>query len=99
MCTRFLFLFGLVVLLLLHTLHFADVLHLTTGTPLAPYSLIVRANMTPLAWCGYLLFLLGLLTILDGRSYLRRFRNRFLVCWLWAVPAWCYFDWMKLESM
>jgi hypothetical protein len=76
----FLFFFALILLLLLHVLYFADVVHLSTGTALAGCSLIVRANMTPLAWCGYLLMLLGLLTILDGRSWLKRYRNRFAAC-------------------
>jgi hypothetical protein len=99
MRTRFLFFFGLILLLLLHSLHFADVLELTIGTAFAPYSLVVRANMTPLAWSAYLLILLGLLTWLDGTSYLRRYRNRFAVCWLWSVTAWCYFDAMNFYFM
>jgi hypothetical protein len=52
--------------------------------------------MTPLAWCFYLMILLGFLTQLDRRSWLKRLRNRLAICWLWAVPAWCYFDWMKI---
>jgi len=95
----FLFFFALILLLLLHLLYFADVLHLSAGTAIATYGGIVRANMTPFAWCAYLLLLLGLLTILDRRSYLRRQRNRLAVCWLWAVPAWCYFDWINFYFM
>jgi hypothetical protein len=87
------------VLLLLHLLHFADVLGLTDGTPLAFITRIVRANMTPLAWLAYVFLLCGFLTLLDGRTWLRRFRNRFAVLWLFSVTAWCYFDWMNFYFM
>jgi hypothetical protein len=97
--TRFLLVIGLALLVVLQGLHFADVVGLTAGSAVQPYSAIVRANITPLAWCAYLMAMLGVLTVLDGRSYVRRFRNRFLVCWLWAVPAWCYFDWMNFYFM
>ena len=59
----------------------------------------VRGNMTPVSWCFYLVFALGLLRWMDGASFLGRYRNRFLVCWLWSVPAWCYFDVMNFYFM
>jgi hypothetical protein len=59
----------------------------------------VAANMTPLAWCAYLVMLLGVLTNMDGQSWLARFGNRFLVCWIWSVPCWCYFDWVNFYFM
>jgi hypothetical protein len=60
---------------------------------------LARANITPIAWCFYLLLLLGVIKKMDRTSYLVRYRNRFLVCWLWSVAAWCYFDWMNFYFM
>src|SRR5262249_29699181 len=82
---------GLLLLLALNGVHFAHVAGMTAGTRVDRFAEIVRANMTPLAWCAYLVFLLGVLAVWDRRSWLARYRNRFLVCWLWSVPAWCYF--------
>ena len=90
---------GGALLLMLQVAHFASVLGLSQGTRFSEFTEIVRANMTPLSWCAYLVFLLGLLAMLDGRSWFWRFRNRFMVCWLWSVPAWCYFDWMNFYFM
>src|SRR4051794_28841893 len=86
---------GIVLLAALNGVHFANVAGMTSGTRIEHLADIVRANMTPLAWCAYLVFLLGFLAAWDGRSWLARYRNRLAVCWLWSVPAWCYFDWMN----
>ena len=94
-----LFALGVAALMVFQGLHFASVLGWTQGTTWDLPARIVRANITPFAWCGYLMFLLGLLAIWDGRSWLVRHRNRFAVCWLWSVPAWCYFDWMNFYFM
>jgi hypothetical protein len=90
---------GLAALAALHVLHFADVTGATRATRWSTATGLVRANITPLAWCAYLATVLGLLTAMDGASFLRRFRNRFIVCWLWSVPAWCYFDWLNFYFM
>ena len=84
----FLLILGMLILAVLHLLHFGSVLGWTAQTPLDFPGRLVRANMTPLAWCGYLMFLLGLLAWRDGRSWLWQHFNRFTVCWLWSVPAW-----------
>jgi hypothetical protein len=88
---------GLVLLAGVQALHFADVLqvHGIAGR----ITMVIRANITPFAWCAYLLFLLGVLTAWDGHSWLLRYRNRFALCWLWSIPAWCYFDWMNFYFM
>lgn len=90
-----LMLVGAGLLAVLHVLHFLDVLRITPGTALGGITLLIRANITPLAWLAYVTMLCGLLTLMDGRSWLHRFRNRFAVLWLWSVPAWCYFDWQN----
>ena len=72
---------------------------MTRGGAVERVAMVVRANITPFAWCAYLVFLSGLLAWMDGRSYLGRFRNRLVMCWLWSVPAWCYFDWMNFYFM
>ena len=95
----FLFLIGMTALAVVHVLHFSNVLGWAAGTRFEFWSQVIRANMTPMAWCAYLLFLLGLLALFDGRSWIRRYPSRFLVCWLWSVPAWCYFDWMNFYFM
>jgi len=95
----FLLVVGTLSLLMVHALHFSGVLGWSAGTRFEIWSEIIRANMTPMAWCAYLMFLLGLLAVIDGRSWFRRYCNRFLVCWLWSVPAWCYFDWMNFYFM
>jgi hypothetical protein len=76
----------------LHVLHFLDVLNVTPGGPLGGLTLLVRANITPLAWLAYVTLLCGVLAQLDRSSWLQRYRNRFAVLWLFSVPAWCYFD-------
>jgi hypothetical protein len=90
---------GIALLVILQALHFASVLGWTQNTPLDGCAEIVRANMTPLAWCAYLLTLLGLLAVWDGRSWLWRHWQRFGMCWLWSVSAWCYFDWINFYFM
>ena len=90
---------GAVLLAVLQGLHFAHVTGMTRGGMVERVAMVVRANITPFAWCAYLVFLLGLLGWMDGRSYLGRFRNRLVMCWLWSVPAWCYFDWMNFYFM
>jgi hypothetical protein len=90
---------GVVFLAILQGLHFAHVAGVTQHSALDHVAMVVRANITPFGWCGYLVFLLGLLAWMDGRSYVARFRNRLVMCWLWSVPAWCYFDWMNFYYM
>ncbi len=94
-----LLLVGAALLLFLQVAHFAGVVGWSVGTGYERWTDEVRANITPLAWCAYLIFQLGVLSALDGRSWLKRFANRFVVCWLWSVPAWCYFDWMNFYFM
>lgn len=94
-----LFVIGLALLIFLQGAHFGSVLGWTQRTPLALAADLIRANITPLAWCAYLLFLLGFLAIRDGKSWLWSHFNRFAVCWLWSIPAWCYFDWMNFYFM
>ena len=91
----FLLIIATTLLFLVQLLHFLDVLNITPGTPLGGVTLLARANITPLAWLCYVVALCGLLTVLDRRSWLSRYRNRFTVLWLWSVPAWCYFDWQN----
>jgi hypothetical protein len=86
---------GAGLLFFLHVLHFLDVLGISPGTPLGGLTLLIRANITPLAWLAYVTMLCGVLTALDGRSWLQRYRNRVAVLWLFSVPAWCYFDWQN----
>jgi len=90
---------GITWLVIFQGVHFGSVLGLTQGTRLAPFAEVMRANITPLAWCAYLLLLLGILAVRDGRSWLWRYWYRFSVCWIWSVPAWCYFDWMNFYFM
>ncbi len=94
-----LFILGILSLVVLQVAHFASVLGLTPGTPVDHAAEIIRANITPFAWCAYLMLLLGFLALRDGRSWLWRHFNRFAVCWLWSIPAWCYFDWMNFYFM
>ncbi|HVT79748.1 MAG TPA: hypothetical protein VHM90_03750 [Phycisphaerae bacterium] len=94
-----LFAVGLALLIFLQAAHFGNVLGLTQQTPMAFAAAVIRANITPLAWCAYLVFLVGYLAWRDGRSWLWRHCNRFAMCWLWSVPAWCYFDWMNFYFM
>jgi len=94
-----LFVLGAALLILLQALHFSHVLGIIQKTPLGVTAAVIRANITPFAWCAYLLFLLGYLALRDRRSWLWRHSNRFGMCWLWSVPAWCYFDWMNFYFM
>jgi hypothetical protein len=94
-----LFILGILSLIALQAAHFASVLGLTPGTPIDHAAEIIRANITPFAWCAYLMLLLGFLALRDGRSWLWRHFNRFAMCWLWSIPAWCYFDWMNFYFM
>ncbi|HUO07109.1 MAG TPA: hypothetical protein VM008_02165 [Phycisphaerae bacterium] len=96
---RVLMVVGVLLLVVVQGLHFAHVLGVGGGSVLERIEEFIRANVTPLAWCAYLVFLAGLLSFLDGVSYLGRYRNRLATCWLWSVPAWCYFDWMNFYYM
>jgi len=87
---------GVALLVMLQGLYLGSVVELTQGTFLREVAEIVRANMTPLAWCAYLVALLGYLALRAGRSWLWWHWNRFWMCWLWSVTAWCYFDWMNI---
>jgi hypothetical protein len=53
---------------------------------------IVRGNMTPICWLLYVMACVGGISLMDGRGWMMRWRRRFLVCSLWSVSAWCYFD-------
>jgi hypothetical protein len=86
---------GLAGVALCEALPFFDAFGCSAGTAWYLIVRFVRASMTPSAWCFYLLMLLGFLRGLDDHSWLRRYRNRFAVCWLWSVTAWCYFDAMN----
>ena len=86
---------GVVGIVACEVLLLADVRGWTHGGPGG----IVRENLTPLCWLFYLVLMLGVLATMDGRSWIRRFPHRFAVCWLWSVPAWCFFDWMNFYFM
>jgi hypothetical protein len=90
---------GVALLAGLQAIHFASVLGLSQKTAWSRHAEIIRANITPLAWCAYLLTLLGILAVWDGRSWVGRYGRRLGVCWLWSVPAWCYFDWINFYFM
>ena len=95
-----LFWVGLVILIAFQAALVAHVRGWTRGYPTVnAIAGFIRANMTPLAWCAYLMVAAGALSMLDGRSWLRRYRNRFTVCWLWSVVCWCYFDGMNFYFM
>ncbi len=94
-----LLLVGSALLLALQLLHFLFVADRLRGSAWEWTGRYINANITPLAWCAYLIFLLGLLSAWDGVSWLKRHRNRFFTCWLWSVIAWCYFDWMNFYFM
>ncbi len=55
----------------------------------------VAANMTPLVWAGYLIFLEGVLTLQTGTSPVRRRPNHFAMLTLASVLIWCVFDWVN----
>src|ERR1035437_2616503 len=84
-----LLLLGIALLALLQALYLGSVAGVTQRTAVARAAEIIRANMTPLAWCAYLMALLGLLAASTGRSWLWHHWNRFWMCWLWSVTAWC----------
>jgi hypothetical protein len=90
---------GIALLLGFQLLHFLFVADKLRGSAFEWPGRYINANITPLAWCAYLVFLLGLLSAWDGVSWLKRHRNRFFACWLWSVAAWCYFDWMNFYFM
>ncbi len=90
---------GLALIGVLEAILFASVGGLLPAGWAASIGTQVRIHITPWAWSAYLMVLLGLLARLDGHSWLRRFANRFWVCWLWSVPAWCYFDWLNFYFM
>ena len=90
---------GLGLLVYLQAMYLGSVAGATQHTVLADAAEVIRWNMTPLAWCAYLMALLGLLGYWAGRSWLWRYWNRFWMCWLWSVTAWCYFDWMNFYFM
>ncbi len=85
---------GAVLLALVQGLHFGNVAGWDNVA-----TAFARENITPLAWLAYVMLLAGILTRMDGVSYVRRYRNRLAVCWLFSVPAWCYFDWMNFYFM
>ena len=69
------------------------------GTAVAVAGHFVRVHMTPLAWTTYLAVLCGLLGWLVPTFRPSRWRYRLVLCWLWSVPAWCYFDWLNFYFM
>jgi hypothetical protein len=65
-------------------------------------------NMTPLCWVGFLLVADGLLEGLGcrraggsaaGGSPARRRPKRFVLCFLFSVPIWLFFDWVNFSFM
>ena len=61
---------------------------------------LVRMNITPIAWCGFLLAIEGLLTAVAWRrgergSCVRTRPWRFTVAYLTSIPVWCFFDWVN----
>jgi hypothetical protein len=88
---------GVGLLALVQGLHFLDVLGLAAGTPVEWAALVMRANITPLAWLAYVAALCGLLGVMDGVSWIGRYRNRFIALWLFSVPCWCYFDYQNFS--
>ncbi len=90
---------GLTIIGLLEILLFCSLVGSLPAGPAKWIGTQVRIHITPWAWSAYLMVLLGLLARLDGVSWLRRFRNRFWICWLWSIPAWCYFDFLNFYFM
>jgi hypothetical protein len=77
---------------------FLAVQHILTG-PWETFGHFIRVNFTPLIWSAYLPFLLGVLSYRDRLDWLRTYRFRLAVLWLWSVPAWCFFDWINFYFM
>jgi hypothetical protein len=101
---------GLVVLLAAELLLLADVLGSSRGpihreadlANLAPprgligeAARFVAANMTPIAWFGYIFLLDGVLTLRRGRSPVRARPHHFALLFLASVSIWCVFDWIN----
>lgn len=86
-------------ILFLEIILFAAVRGLPHGSAVGSLGHFVRENITPLAWTGYLVILCGILGLLDRSFWPGGFRHRLLLCWLWSVPAWCYFDWINFYFM
>jgi hypothetical protein len=61
-------------------------------TTLARAARWTAINMTAVVWVGYLLCLEGLLTLLQGKSPVRRRPHHFLLLCLASVFIWCVFD-------
>jgi hypothetical protein len=49
-------------------------------------------NMTAVVWLAYVLFLEGLLTLLQGKSPVRKRPHHFLLLFLASIFIWCVFD-------
>ena len=78
----------------------ADIVRL--GVPhgkLAWASRFVAANMTPLAWFGYLIFLDGLLVLQRSGSPVRKRPHHFFMLFLASIPIWCVFDTFNFYSI
>ncbi len=89
---------GIVVMANLELLLLLAVQHILSG-PWADFGRFIRVNFTPLIWSGFLPFLLGALSQWDHFNWLKAYRFRLAILWLWSVPAWCFFDWINFYFM
>ena len=90
---------GLGIIVCLEILLFAAVRGLPAGSVAAAAGRLVRVHMTPWAWTAWLAVLCGVLGLLDRSFRPARWRYRLVLCWLWSVPVWCYFDWLNFFFM
>ena len=90
--------FGLAIMAVLEFLLLLSVRHILTG-PWADFGGLIRVNFTPLIWSGFLPFLVGALSQWDHFNWLKAYRFRLAILWLWSIPAWCFFDWINFYFM
>ncbi len=89
---------GLAIVVFLELILFLSAQHILPG-PYAEFGTLIRVNFTPLIWSAFLVFLLGALSRWDNVNWLKAYRFRLAVLWLWSVPAWCFFDWINFYFM
>ena len=89
---------GLSIIAVLELILILSVQHILRGS-YAAVGDFIRVNFTPLIWSGFLLLLLGALSRCDNFNWLKAYRFRLAVLWLWSVPAWCFFDWINFYFM
>jgi len=90
--------FGITIMAILEFILVFSVNRILVGR-YAALGRIIRVNFTPLIWSGFLPFLLGALSRWDNFDWLKIYRFRLAVLWLWSVPAWCFFDWINFYFM